>query len=64
MYTIQLLAPLVGAVCFENFTEMQGTLCNVRQNPPSVVKYYVPGKSCYKNGIFYEKCENSPGVNY
>jgi len=64
MYTIQLLAPFVAALCFENFTEKQGTLCNVRQEPPSVVKYYEPGMSCYKNGIFYEKCENIPEVKY
>ena len=64
MYTIQLLAPFVAALCFENFTEKQGTLCNVRQEPPSVVKYYEPGKSCYKNGIFYKACENSSPVEY
>lgn len=64
MYTIQLLAPFVTALCFDNFVTKQGTLCNVRQESPSVVKYYEPGKSCYKNGIFYEKCENSPEVKY
>jgi len=64
MYTIQLLAPFVAGLCFDNFITKQGELCNIRQDPPSVVKYYEPGKSCYKNGIFYEKCENSPEVKY
>lgn len=64
MYTIQFLAPLLGGLCFSNFMEKQGELCNVRQEPTPVVKYYEPGKSCYKNGIFYEKCENSPEVKY
>ena len=58
MYTIKLLAPFVTALCFENFTEKQGTFCNVRQTPIPVVKYYEPGKSCYVNGIFYTKCED------
>ena len=64
MYTIQLLAPFVASLCFDNFITKQGDLCNFRQEPPSVVKYYQPGMSCYKNGIFYEKCENSPEVKY
>ena len=64
MYTLKLLAPFIGGLCFDNFVTQQGTLCNVRQEPSSVVKYYEPGKSCYKNGIFYEKCENSPPVKY
>jgi len=62
MYTIQLLAPFIASLCFENFTEMQGTLCNVRQTPTPVVKYYEPGKSCYVNGTFYTKCEESNGT--
>lgn len=64
MYTVKLLAPFVASLCMGNFVEKQGELCNVRQTPPNVVKYYESGKSCYKNGIFYEKCENSPEVRY
>jgi len=64
MDTIQFLAPILGGLCFSNFMEKQGELCNVRQEPAPIVKYYEAGKSCYKNGIFYEKCENSPGVIY
>ena len=64
MNTLQFLAPILGGLCINNFMEKQGDFCNFRQEPPSVVKYYEPGKSCYKNGIFYEKCENSPGVQY
>ena len=58
MYTLKLLAPLAASLCMGNFVEKQGALCNVRQTPPSVVKYYESGKSCYVNGIFYSKCED------
>jgi len=64
METLQFLAPILGGLCINNFMQKQGDLCNFRQDPPSVVKYYEPGMSCYKNGIFYEKCENSPEVKY
>lgn len=57
MYTLKLLSPLLFTLCFENFVENQGELCNVRKDPVSVVKYYEPGKSCYVNGVFYRKCE-------
>lgn len=56
MYTLKLLAPLVGSLCFSNFVEVQGELCNIRQTAPAVVKYYEPGKSCYIEGVFYESC--------
>jgi len=59
MYTIQFLAPFIAGLCFDNFMTKQGELCNIRQEPPSVVKYYEPGKSCYVNGIFYSKCEDN-----
>lgn len=62
MYTIKLLAPFVVSLCMDNFLEKQGTMCNVRQTPSSVVKYYEPGKSCYVNGTFYRKCEESNGT--
>ena len=58
MYTLKLLAPLAASLCMGNSVEKQGELCNVRQTPPSVVKYYESGKSCYVNGIFYSKCED------
>jgi hypothetical protein len=58
MYTIKLLAPFVASLCVGNFAEKQGELCNVRQTPTPVVKYYEPGKSCYVNGIFYKNCED------
>jgi hypothetical protein len=64
MYTIKLLAPVLMGLCADNFMNGQGEYCNSRQSNPPVVKYYEPGKSCYKNGIFYEKCENSPEVRY
>ena len=64
MYTIKLLAPFVAAMCMEGLTTGQGDYCVIDSPKPNVVKYYEPGKSCYKNGIFYEKCENSPPVKY
>jgi len=45
-----------------NFVEKQGELCNVRQTQTPIVKYYEPGKSCYVNGVFYQKCEDRLGV--
>jgi hypothetical protein len=56
MYTLKLLAPIVGSLCFSNFVEGQGELCNARQISPPVIKYYEPGKSCYIEGVFYESC--------
>lgn len=64
MNTIEILAPFVVGICLNNFVSVKGDICNVRQSSPPVVKYYEPGKACYKNGIFYEKCENSPKVRY
>ena len=64
MYTLKLLAPFVAALCLEGVTTGQGDYCVIDNSKPNVVKYYEPGKSCYKNGIFYEKCENSPPVEY
>ena len=61
MYTIKLLAPFVASLCMNNLVEKQGELCNVRQTSPPVVKYYEPGKSCYVNGTFYQKCEDRNG---
>ena len=63
MYTIKLLAPAALMFCVEGALSNRG-YCSLNQQKPNVVKYYEPGKSCYKNGIFYEKCENSPEVKY
>ena len=57
MYTLKLLAPLIAASCLEGVTTGQGDYCVLDNNRPSVVKYYEPGKSCYVNGTFYQKCE-------
>jgi len=64
MYTLKLLAPFVAALCLEGVTTGQGDYCVIDNSKPNVVKYYEPGKSCYKNGTFYQKCENSPPVKY
>jgi len=64
MYTIKLLAPFVAALCLEGATTGQGDFCVVDSPKSNVLKYYEPGKSCYKNGTFYQKCENSPPVEY
>ena len=58
MYMIKLLSPVLMGLCAENFLEGQGNYCNSRQSTPSVVRYYEPGKSCYVNGTFSEKCED------
>ena len=64
MYTFKLLAPFIATLCLEGVTTGQGDYCVIDNSPPNVVKYYEPGKSCYKNGTFYQKCENSPPVKY
>ena len=64
MYTLKLLAPFIAAMCLEGVTTGQGDYCVIDNSKPNVVKYYEPGKSCYKNGTFYQKCENSPPVKY
>ena len=58
MYTLQLLAPLIVATCLEGATTGQGDHCVIDNRPPTMVKYYEPGKSCYVNGTFYSKCED------
>jgi len=58
MYTLQFLAPIVAGLCFDNFMSKQGELCNFRESPPNVVKYYQAGKSCYRDGVFYPRCED------
>ena len=60
MYTLQLLAPIVGGLCFQNFMTKQGELCNFRDLQPQVMKYYQPSPEddCYKDGIFYPRCKD------
>ena len=63
MYTLKFLAPLIAASCLEGMTTGQGDVCVLRE-PTPVVKYYQPGYSCYKNGVFHKECNNSPAVQY
>ena len=63
MNTLQVLqgvAPLIGALCFDNFMHMQGELCNIRQPPDYVIKYdkQDPKDACYKDGIYYPRCKD------
>jgi hypothetical protein len=62
MYTLNFLAPILVMGCANNFLESQGEYCNLDKPQPNIVKYYETGKSCYKNGIFYEKCEDANGT--
>jgi hypothetical protein len=68
MYTIQLLAPFVAGLCFENFMTKQGELCNIRQPPDVVLKYdkQNPKDACYKDGIYYPRCKDldNPDILY
>jgi hypothetical protein len=68
MYTIQLLAPFVAGLCFENFMTKQGELCNIRQPPDVVLKYdkQDPKDACYKDGIYYPRCKDldNPDILY
>lgn len=61
MYTLQFLAPFVAQLCFANFVEKQGELCNFRDHPQHVVKYDRPNPefACYRDGIFYPRCKDS-----
>ena len=68
MYTLQLLAPFVAGLCFDNFVTGQGELCNVRQPPDVVLKYdkQNPEDACYKDGIYYPRCKDleNPDILY
>ena len=49
-------------LCWNNlFCHMQNVETQSQMNQ-SVVKYYEAGKSCYVNGTFYTKCEESNGI--
>lgn len=60
MYTLELLAPFVVNICFQNFITKQGELCNFRQPPDFVLKYdkQDPKDACYKDGIYYPRCKD------
>ena len=62
MYSLKLLAPLVLTMCAEGLTTGQGDYCVLDKPRSNVVKYYEPGKSCYVNGTFYQKCEDRNGT--
>jgi hypothetical protein len=68
MYTLQLFAPFVAGLCFDNFMRKQGELCNFRQPPDVVLKYDKPDPeaACYRDGIFYPRCKDleNPDVLY
>ena len=57
MNTLEFLIPTTLTFC------LGGAINNIGPcalDKPSVrgIKYYESGKSCYVNGIFYEKCED------
>ncbi len=60
LWQLKAVAPIVGSLCFSNFVEMQGDLCNFRQPPDYVVKYdkQDPKNACYKDGIYYPRCKD------
>jgi len=60
MYGLPYLAPLLAQLCFANFMEKQGELCNFRQPPDLVVKYdkQDPKDGCYRDGVFYPRCKD------
>jgi len=60
LWQLKAIAPVVGALCFSNFMEKQGELCNFRQPPDYVVKYdrQDPKDACYKDGIYYPRCKD------
>jgi hypothetical protein len=60
MYTLQLLAPFVAGLCFDNFMARQGHLCNIRDSQPQITKYdpQNPENACYRDGIFYPRCKD------
>ena len=62
MYTLKILAPFLASMCIEGVTTGQGDYCVLDNPQPNVVKFYEPGKSCYVNGTFYRKCEESNGT--
>jgi hypothetical protein len=61
---LEILIPSFLNACLKGLTQKSGDYCVIDRPKIGVIKYYEPGKSCYKNGVFYEKCENSPEVRY
>jgi len=68
MYGSEVLLSILTSLCFSNFMEKQGELCNIRQPPDIVVKYDVPKSEdgCYKDNVFYPRCKDleNPEVLY
>jgi hypothetical protein len=68
LWQLKAVAPILGGLCFSNFMEKQGDLCNFRQPPDHVVKYAKsdPEHACYRDGIFYPRCADydNPEVRY
>jgi hypothetical protein len=68
LWQLKAVAPLVGGLCFSNFMEKQGELCNFRQPRASVLQYAKPNPeaACYRDGIFYPRCKDleNPEVLY
>ena len=60
LWQLKAIAPVIGGLCFSNFMEKQGDLCNFRQPPDYVVKYNKqnPESACYRDGIFYPRCKD------
>ena len=60
LWQLKAVAPVIGGLCFSNFMQMQGELCNFRQPPDYVVKYdkQNPESACYRDGIFYPRCKD------
>lgn len=59
LYSLSIFTSIVVGTCVNNFLENQGDFCVINSPNLNVVKYYETGKSCYVNGIFYSKCEES-----
>jgi hypothetical protein len=59
---MDLLSPVLVMYCINGIVERTGNICVLDPPNQSVVRYYEPGKSCYVNGIFYTKCEDSNGI--
>ena len=63
MYALDFLIPTALTVCLGGAINHVGPCAIDKPSVPGI-RYYEPGKSCYVNGTFYEKCENSPEVRY
>ena len=57
MNTLEFLIPTALTFCLGGVINNIGPCALDKPSAPGI-RYYEPGKSCYKNGIFYEKCED------